>query len=129
MDEHADQMDRARLGLVAWQRGDMATLADILDPDVELLWWVPGDWDCHGKDQVVALLTERLHGEPPAEVNIEEIDDSTVLVERRHTVLDGPEAGFRPATVVHFENGRVVRMRQYRSHQDAIAGITDESTR
>jgi ketosteroid isomerase-like protein len=129
MDEHADQMARARRGLAAWRRGDVAALADILDPNVELLWWTPGDWDCHGKDQVVALLTERLDAEPPAEVDIEEIDDSTVLVERRHTVLDGPEAGFRPATVVRFENGRVVRMKQYRSHQDAIAGVMDEGTR
>ena len=58
MDEHRDQMERARRGLATWQR---------------------------------------------------------------HTVLDGPEAGFRPATVVRFRKGRVIQMQQYRSRQDALA--------
>ncbi len=39
MDEHIDTMEHARAGLAAWQRGDVGALADILDPDVELLWW------------------------------------------------------------------------------------------
>jgi ketosteroid isomerase-like protein len=121
MDEHIDTMEHALAGLAAWQRGDVAALADILDPDVELLWWTPGDWDCHGKDQAIALLTERVNTQPPAEVDIEEIDESTVLVERRHVVLDGPEAGFRPATLVRFREGLVVRMQQYRSRHDAVA--------
>ncbi len=126
MDEPTDQMERARRGLAAWQRGDVDALADLLDPDVELLWWTPGDWDCHGKDQVVALLTERLNAEDPAEVEIEDIDGSTVLVERRYTVLDGPEAGFRPATVVRFRKGRVIQMQQYRSRQDALADTAED---
>ena len=121
MAEHRDQMEQARRGLAAWQRGDVAALADLLDPDVELLWWTPGNWDCHGKAQVVALLTERVNAEPPAEVDIVDIDESTVLVERRHTVPDGPEAGFRPATMVRFREGRIVHMQQYRSRQDALA--------
>jgi ketosteroid isomerase-like protein len=121
MAEHRDQMEQARRGLAAWQRGDVPALADLLDPDVELLWWTPGNWDCHGKAQVVALLTERASAEPPAEVEIVDIDESTVLVERRHPVPDGPEAGFRPATMVRFREGRIVHMQQYRSRQDALA--------
>jgi ketosteroid isomerase-like protein len=121
MAEHGDQMEAASRGLAAWQRGDVAALADLLDPDVELLWWTPGSWDCHGKARVIALLTERVNSEPPAEVDIVDIDESTVLVERRHTVPEGPEAGFRPATMVRFREGRVVRMQQYRSRQDALA--------
>lgn len=113
-------MAQARSGLEAWQRGDVQELADLLDPEVELLWWEPGDWDCHGKTQVVALLTERTAQGSPAPVDIVDVDDSTLLVSRRETVVDGPEAGFRPATLVEFRDGKVVRMQQYRSREEAL---------
>jgi ketosteroid isomerase-like protein len=121
MDHSAAVRDAVRQGLSAWGRDDVSGLADVLHPDVELLWWTPGDWDCHGKDQVVALLRERLETEPAAEVDITELADDAILVERRHVVQDGPEAVFRPATVVRFKDGLVVRMRQYRSRADALA--------
>jgi ketosteroid isomerase-like protein len=118
-----DLLDQARIGLAAWQRGGVSVLAELLDPDVALLWWTPGDWDCDGKADVVALLTERSSAEAPSEVEITRTDKSTLLVERRDTVPDGPEAGFRPATVVRFREGRVVQMRQYRSREDALAEV------
>jgi ketosteroid isomerase-like protein len=121
MCEHLDRRSQARRGLAAWQRGDVGALADLLDADVELLWWTPGTWDCHGKDAVLALLTERVKEGPPAEVDITVVNDATLLVERRDTVLDGPESGFRPATLVRIADGRVVCMQQYRSRDDALA--------
>ena len=121
MGAQVDPMRLARRGLAAWQRGDVGALADLLDPDVELLWWTPGSWDCHGRDQVVALLTTRVRADPPAEVDITDVDDTTLLVERRETVPSGPEAGLRPATLVRFRDGLVVRMQQYRSREDALA--------
>ncbi|MDQ6688598.1 MAG: nuclear transport factor 2 family protein [Actinomycetota bacterium] len=120
MDEHLEPMSHARGGLVAWQRGDLTALVDLFDPDVELLWWTPGNWDCHGKEAVLALLTARVKQGPPAEVDILEVNDTTLLVERSATVLGGPEPGFRPATLVRLRNGRVVRMQQYRSREDAL---------
>jgi hypothetical protein len=42
----ADLMTRARAGLEAWQQGDVSALEPLLDPEVELLWWEPGEWDC-----------------------------------------------------------------------------------
>jgi hypothetical protein len=65
-------------------------------------------------------VTERVKQGPPAEVDITEVNDTTLLVERRDIVLDGPEAGFRPATLVRLRHGRVVRMQQYRSRDDAL---------
>jgi ketosteroid isomerase-like protein len=44
-----------------------------------------------------------------------------LVVARTATVEDGREAGFRPATVVSFRDGRVVSMRQYRSRDEALA--------
>jgi ketosteroid isomerase-like protein len=121
MSEPNTVMACARSGLQAWLRGDVQALAELLDPAVELLWWGPGEWQCRGKGQVVALLTERASEGPLAEVDIVDVDDSTLLVERRETVLDGPEAGYRPATLVQFRDGRVVRMQQCRSREDALA--------
>ena len=123
MDESPERMQEARRGLEAWQRGDVASLAELLDPDVELLWWTRGDWDCRGRGQVVELLTERVRSGPPAEVDISDVDPSTLLVERRDTVTDGPEAGLRPATAVRFRAGLVVRMQQYRSRGGARADL------
>jgi ketosteroid isomerase-like protein len=117
------QMEQARLGLAAWLSGDVQALAELLDPDVELLWWDPGPWDCHGREQVLALLSERVGQGPPAEVDITDVGAATLLVERRETVAEGPEAGLRPATLVEFRNGRAVRMQQYRSRDDALAGL------
>ncbi|MGZ4427920.1 MAG: nuclear transport factor 2 family protein [Nocardioidaceae bacterium] len=121
MGAQVDPMQLARHGLAAWQRGDVAALADLLDPDVDLLWWTPGTWDCHGRDEVVALLTARVRSDPPAEVDITDVDDSMLLVERREPVLSGPEAALRPATLVRLRDGLVVRMQQYRSREDALA--------
>ncbi len=50
-----DVMARARAGLEAWQQGDVAAL----EPQVELVWWARGEWDCHGRDAVLACLRGR----------------------------------------------------------------------
>jgi ketosteroid isomerase-like protein len=43
-----------------------------------------------------------------------------LVVSRTATVEDGPEADFKPATVVSFRDGRVVSLRQYRSQDEAL---------
>lgn len=121
MDKHTEQRELVKRGLAAWQRGEVTALADLLDADVELMWWTPGDWDCHGRDQVVALLSERARAGTAPGVDITDVDETTVLVERRDPVLDGPEAGLRPATMVRIHGGRVTHLRQYRSRQEALA--------
>ena len=70
MGEHSETMAQAREGLADWQRGDISALARLFDPDVELLWWSPGDWDCHGMDAVMLMLTERVQAALPAAVRI-----------------------------------------------------------
>jgi hypothetical protein len=45
-------------------------LEAVLDPEVELTWWESGEWDCHGREAVPALLRERTE-EGAGQVEIE----------------------------------------------------------
>lgn len=114
-------MNRARAGLEAWQRGDVTALEPLLDPDVELLWWSAGDWDCHGRAAVLAALRDRASRKTAgASIELTEVGDETLIVSRLE-VREGPEAGLRPATMVTFRDGKVVSMRQFRSRDEALA--------
>ena len=55
----AELLRRARSALASLQQGDLTALEPLLHPDVELLWWRPGDWDCHGREEALSLLRER----------------------------------------------------------------------
>src|SRR5207247_1742773 len=55
----AELMEKARAGLQGWQDGNLTALEELLDPNVELLWWEPGEWDCHSRDDVLRLLAQR----------------------------------------------------------------------
>lgn len=116
-----EQMQRAHQGLAAWQRGDVTELADLMDPQAELLWWTPGAWDCHGKHEVLALLDARARQGPPADVDISDVGSTALLVAQREEVERGPEAGYRPATLVRFQGDRLVSLQQYRCREDALA--------
>jgi ketosteroid isomerase-like protein len=114
-------MEQGRAGLLAWQRGDLSGLAELLDPDVELLWWEPGPWDCRGKAAVLSLLRQRLAGgQTQAGIELYDSGPDTIVVSREPTADESAQAG-RPATLVTFAHGRVVRMQQYRTVQDAVA--------
>ena len=114
-------MELARGGLVAWQRGDLSALAEMLDPDVELLWWEPGQWDCRGKDAVVKLLSERsAAGETDGNIDLVDAGGDRLVVSRIPTPSNGAATG-RPSTLVTFNKGLVVRMRQFRSLDEALA--------
>jgi ketosteroid isomerase-like protein len=119
----AELLARARDALAAWQAGDLSALEPLLAPDAELLWWEPGDWDCHGRETVLDTLRDRARrGAGKARVDLIEAGDSLVVA-RRGMVRQGPEAGTRPATLVTFSKGRVVSMRQFRSREEALAAV------
>jgi ketosteroid isomerase-like protein len=115
-------LDMARSGLEAWQEGDVDALAPLLDPEVELTWWEPGEWDCQGREAVLALLRERKsEGAGTAEVELIEAGDNTIVATRAKTVPDGPAAGLRPATLITFRDGKAITMRQFRDRSEALA--------
>jgi len=115
-------IEKARTGLEEWQRGGVNALPPLLDPEVELRWWEPGEWDCHGREAVLGLLRDRVSGGAGAVV-VELIDagDDAIVVTRTATVADGPAAGLRPATLITFRDGKAVTMRQFRDRSEALA--------
>ncbi len=114
-------LDKARSGLEAWQRGDVDALEPLLHPEVELTWWEPGEWDCHGREAVLALLRERASEGPAAEVELIDAGEEAIVATRATTVPDGPAAGLRPATLISFRAGKVITMRQFRDRDEALA--------
>jgi ketosteroid isomerase-like protein len=115
-------LKKARTGLEAWQRGDVDALARLLDPAVELTWWEPGDWDCHGREAVLTLLRKRIgEGGGEAEIELIKAGKEQIIASRVATVADGPAAGLKPATLVTFREGKVIAMRQFRDRAEALS--------
>jgi ketosteroid isomerase-like protein len=111
-----------REALEGWLRGDLAALERALAEDAELLWFEGGPWDCHGREQIMALLRRRRsEGRPVFEVRIEDVDDTRMLVSSaRPQERACPEDAAR-ATLVTVRAGQIVRMRQYRTREQALA--------
>jgi ketosteroid isomerase-like protein len=122
----AELMERARAGLQAWQEGDLSALEEPFDPDVELFWWEPGDWDCHSRDDVLRLLAQRRReGVNRAEVELIDAGEE-VLVSVSHTV-DRPGWPDEPATVIRFRDGKAIEMRQFKSREEALAAASSQN--
>jgi ketosteroid isomerase-like protein len=114
-------LEAARSGLEAWQKGNVDALEPLLDPEVEQTWWEPGEWDCHGREAVLALLHERkAEGKGRAEVELINAGEDAIIATQATTVPDGPAAGLRPATLITFRDGRVIAMRQFRDRGEAL---------
>ena len=103
-------------GLRAWSAGDLDALEAVLDERVTLRWVEPGDWDCAGRDQVMALLRQRqAEGNRPYPVRIERLDEHTFLVSSTKPIdFDGPQP-FPVATRVTVADGTVVALQQSRT--------------
>jgi ketosteroid isomerase-like protein len=114
-------LDKARGGLEAWQKGDVDALEPLLAPEVELTWWESGEWDCYGREAVLALLRERAGEGPAGEVELIDAGEEAIVATRTATVPDGPAAGMRPATLITFRAGKVIAMRQFRDRKEAMA--------
>ena len=120
----AELFERARVGLQAWQDGDLSALEELLDPDVELFWWKPGDWDCHSRDDVLRLLQARTEeGVSRSEVELIDAGDDTLISVSRRSLDRDPDWPEESATVITFRGGRAVRMQQYRSRAAALSAV------
>jgi SnoaL-like domain len=116
----SDVEDPISVGLRAWLAGDLDALAAVLDPGVTLHWVEPGPWDCNGRDEVLNLLRQRQAergARSPYPVQIERIDEHTIIVTSDAPVdYDGPQP-FPVATRIRLAGGKVTAMQQYRTDQ------------
>lgn len=114
---NADLVVRVRSALEGWIRGDVGPLEELLDPDVELLWWRTGEWDRRGKDEVMSLLKHRAGQRGPTiNMDVSEVGDEALLVTRRVE----PASSELPATLITFKNGLIVKIHQFRSSDEAL---------
>ena len=107
----------------AFLRGDWDALARVMDPEVQWLWYEPGDWDCHDRKKVLATLFERQREGVVTGLNAVVAVDERVFVEITGSRLtDWGLPGGRACMVVTVHDGRIVRMQDYPSRAAALAG-------
>ena len=113
-------LDRVRAALEGWLQGDVKPLEDLLDPDVELLWWKTGEWDCHGKQEVLALIKQRAAQRTSGvSIDVAEAGEDALIVTRGGT----PSEGELPATLITFRGGMIVKMHQFRTAEEALKAV------
>jgi len=114
----------AREGLEAWRKGDFETIEEILDPNVEWHATEPGEWDCHGRDDVMQTLRERHEqGFAKGDLQFREGGEHAVIVVAHPGEIGGPDWPSETATVMQFRNERLVSMQDYRTEAEAIAAV------
>jgi ketosteroid isomerase-like protein len=117
-------LEIAREGLEAWRTGDLEKIERILDPEVEWRWFEPGEWDCHGRGDVMRTLRERYaQGFAEGELEFRDAGPEAVLVVAHPARIGGAEWPAETATVMRFRGGRVVSMQDYRTEADAVASL------
>jgi hypothetical protein len=113
-------IEHVRAALDGWLQGDIGPLEKLLDPDVELLWWKTGEWDCHGKAEVLALITQRAAQRSSGiTIDVAEAGDDALVVTR----AGAPSEGALPATLIMFQNDLIIKMHQFRSAEEAMKAV------
>src|SRR5438105_3070863 len=117
-----EAMELAKRGFGAWQRGDFATIESLLDSGVQWNWFQPGEWDCHNREDVMDVVRER-YDQGFARDVFEFVDGGvdSVIVVAHPASIGGPEWPAEAATVLTFRDGKVTRMKDYRTKDDALA--------
>jgi ketosteroid isomerase-like protein len=119
----AGNAELVRSGFDAFLRGDWRALSDVMDPDVEWLWFEPCDRDCHDRRKVLATLFERQR-----DGVVTGLDEVVAAGERVFVELTGPRLrerglpGGKACMVVTVRDGRIVRMQDHPSRAAALAG-------
>ena len=106
----------------AFLRGDWDALARVMDPEVQWLWYEPGDWDCHDRRKVLATLFERQREGVVTALNAVVAVDERVFVEITGPRLEWGLPSGQACMVVTVRDGRIVRMQDYPNRAAALAG-------
>ena len=115
----------ARQGLEAWRKGDFEAVENILDPEVEWRWFKAGEWDCHGRDEVMETLRERhAQGFAAGDLEFRDGGEQSVIVVSHPSEIGGPDWPSETATVLQFRGDRVVSMQDYETEAEALNAVS-----
>lgn len=107
----------------AFLRGDWDALAQAMAPDVQWLWYEPGDWDCHDRRKVLSTLFDRQReGVVTALNNVVAVDERVFVEVTGPRLTEWGLPGGRACMVVTVRDGRIVRMQDYPNRAAALAG-------
>jgi catechol 2,3-dioxygenase-like lactoylglutathione lyase family enzyme/ketosteroid isomerase-like protein len=102
-----------REGFEAFLRGDFDRLSDLIDPGAQWLWWEPIPGDCHDREKILATLRRRR-----AEGIVTGLGD--VVDGGQKLLVEFALPSGRASMVVTLRDGRIVRMQDHRSREDAL---------
>jgi hypothetical protein len=123
-DVNSKPTEIVRQGLAAWRQGDFGTVEKILDRNVKWHATEPGEWDCHGRDEVMQTLRERYEqGFAKGDLQFREGGEHAVIVIAHPSEIGGPDSPSEIATVMQFRNERVVLMQDYGTEAEALAAV------
>jgi hypothetical protein len=118
----------ARKGYEAVMRGEIDVLEQLLAPDLSLDWWEHGPWDCHGREEALAVIEERRGQHAIGElIEVREVAPGEVLVVTRTR----PESEIRPEDLGlspgHLATANIVSFRtemdDYRTRAEAMRAV------
>ena len=114
--------DIVRDALAAIMGGDLSRVAELLDPEVEWVWFQPGGTDCCGREAVLAAFGERLDDGVLGDVReLTPVGDDVLVsvAPSAPAAVWGAEALW---TRVSFAGTRAVRLVSYDTRERALAG-------
>jgi ketosteroid isomerase-like protein len=107
--------------LAAWASGDFEAFAQALAPDVELLGHDPSSQSCRNRQEVLTLLRQRhARGRTPGVIRIDDIGEGALVVSGLYGGESARPAEAASAALVTFRDGKISRLRQYRTRQAAL---------
>ena len=121
-------LDLARRGMSAWQHGNLATVEAMLDPDVEWHWFQPGEWDCHGREDVMRALRDRYQqGFAGGELEFLDGGAHSVVLVAHPSAVGGADWPAEVATVITFRGNKVTRMQDDPTREEALRAAGEGS--
>jgi ketosteroid isomerase-like protein len=117
-----DNVELARRGWEAVQRGDLEVIGELLDPDVK---WHGGDptWEgaCHNSEQALQWIGRAIRARAlPELVDVVGAGDKVAVIMARPSEQGGKEL---VANLTTFRDGKVIEMVHYPDANDALAAV------
>ena len=114
-------VDLARRGFEAAQRGDYDAVADFLDPDVSWHGGDPSDAGaCHNRSQALTFMQRALASRRLGEL-VDVIDAGEQVVVLLRAPREDGEVGAVSANLTTFRDGKAIEMVHYADPRDALA--------